>query len=219
MRLLILTFSFLISLLTVGQKSYKPTIVVLDPYQTKYDSTLLTEIEKFSYEAYISSDKEKEILDSLMDNEKNIQIMDVAEFEFGRKMNFGSSFTFSLNTMLTYMVFGQTDKCIVFPSHDISNGEIISLKSIAKKHNVLWVVNPLTLHTYIKEGNKFMTVRIQVFNAKKNKIVLDKEYTGGTTNPGFELSCERGTLGCTVNNVINPSLHDILLTILKTYQH
>jgi len=38
-------------------------------------------------------------------------------------------------------------------------------------------------------------------------------------NPGFELSCESETLSCTINNVINPSLHDILLTILGSYQH
>ena len=36
--------------------------------------------------------------------------MERAEWEFRKKMNFGSMFTLALDVMLTYMVFGQTDK-------------------------------------------------------------------------------------------------------------
>ena len=50
-------------------------------------------------------------------------------------------FTLSLDGMLTYMVWGQTDKGMVFPSHDTSNGEPGNLKAIAEKYDVLWVEN------------------------------------------------------------------------------
>jgi hypothetical protein len=159
------------------------------------------------------------ILDSLSKSVKNIQIMDIAEFHFKKQMNFASTFTLSLYSMLTYMVFGQTKNGIVIPSHVKSEGTAEKLKSIAKKHNVQWVVNPVTLHTILKNGHKITSSRVQVYDSNKNKIVLDKEYTGDSKNPGFELSCESGTLNCTVNNVINPSLHDILVTILGSYQH
>ncbi|ULQ53360.1 hypothetical protein [Flavihumibacter fluvii] len=217
--LIILIISIFTSLLTYGQTVYKPRIVVLDPYQKKYDTALLAEIIKFESEAYTTPEEEREFLESLKNKEKNNQKIEKGEWEFRKKMDFGSMFTLSLDGMLTFMVFGQTDKGIVFPSHDTSNGEASNLKSIAKKHDVLWVVNPVSLHSYVKEGNKFTTVRLQVYDAKKNKIVLDKEYTGDKKNPGFELSCESGTLDCTVNNVIDPSLHDVLLTILGGYQH
>lgn len=219
MRFIFLTFLIFAGLISVGQKKYKPTILVLDPYQTAYDTTLLTKILEYTYEAHITPQEEKHILDSLSNNEPNIRIMDIAEYHYMKLGDFASYFSFSLNTMLTYMVFGQTENCIVIPSHDKSDGSTEILKTLAKKHNVQWVVNPVTLHTYKKDGNTFSAARIQVYNSKKNKIVLDKEYTGDTKNPGFELSCESGTLSCTINNIINPSLHDILLTILGSYQH
>lgn len=219
MRFFILTILIFAGLISVGQKKYKPTILVLDPYQTTYDSTLLTEILEYTYRLDFTPEEEKHILDSLNDNEPNIRIMDVAEFHYRKQRDFASSFTLSLYGMLTYMVFGQTENCIVIPSHEKSNGSTETLKSLAKKHNVQWVVNPVSFSTYIDNGDKFSKARIQVYNYQKNKIVLDKEYTGGTKSPGFELSCDTGTLGCTINNVINPSLHDILLTILKSYQH
>lgn len=219
MRYFLLIFFLLAGLITFGQKKYMPTIVVLDPYQTRYDTTLFDEIKDFTYRVEYTSQEEKYILDSLGKNEKNIQIMDIAEFHFRKQMDFASSFTLSLYGMLTYMVFGQTENCIVLPSHDKSDGTIEQLNTVAKKHNVQWVVNPVTLHTLKKDGNTFTIARVQVYDLTKNKIVLDKEYTGDTKNPGFELSCESGTLSCTINNIITPSLHDILLIILKSYQH
>jgi len=219
MRYILLALLLCTGFTLFGQKKYKPTIVVLDPYQTQYDTTLLDEIREFTYRVEYTPQEEKHILDSLAKNEKNVEIMDRAEFNFRKQMDFASSFTLSLYGMLTYMAFGQTDNCIVIASHDKSEGTTEKLKAIAKKHNVQWVVNPATLQTFKKDGNTFSSVRIQVYDSKKNKIVLDKEYTGDTKNPGFELTCESGTLSCTINNVINPSLHDILLTILGSYQH
>lgn len=219
MRYFLLTLLLFVGLITLGQKKYKPTIVVLDPYQAQYDTTLLDKLKEFTYRIEYTPQEEKYILDSLAKDEKNVQIMNIAEFHFRKKMDFASSFTLSLYGMLAYMVFGQTENCIVIASHDKSEGTIEKLKTVAKKHSVQWVVNPVTLHTFKKDGNLFTTVKIQVYDLNKNKIVLDKEYTGDTKNPGFELSCESGTLECTINNVINPSLHDILLTILGSYQH
>ncbi len=219
MRYFLLTFLLLVGLVTFGQKKYIPTIVVLDPNQTQNDTALFEEISEFTYRVEYTLKEEKHILDSLGRNEKNNQIMDIAEFHFRKRMDFASSFTLSLYGMLSYMVFGQTENCIVIPSHEKSEGNIEKLKALAKKHNVNWVVNPVTFHTFIKDGNTFATARIQVYDLNKNKIVLDKEYTGDTKNPGFELSCEGGTLNCTINNVINSALYDVLLTILGRFQH
>lgn len=218
-RSLIPVISVFIPVLTYGQPVYKPTIVVLDPFQKKYDTTLLAEVKKFDKETYTTPEEEKEFLTTLKNKEKNIQKMEKADWEFRRKMNFGSTFTHSLGGMLTYVVFGQTVNSIVFQSHDTSNGEVNSLNAIAKKHDVLWVVNPVFLHSYKKEGNKFTTVRLQVYDAKKNKILLNKVYTGDVKNPGSALSCETGSLECTLNNIVDSSLHDILLTILGRYQN
>ena len=219
MRFVFLFVILFTGLITVAQKKYKPTIVVLDPHQTNFDTSLLVKIQEFTYSVDISAEEEKHILDSLGKKEKNIRIIDIAEYHFRKHMDFASSFTLGLYGMLTYMVFGQTEDCIVIVSHDKSNGAIGNLKTIAQKYEVEWVVNPILFQSYTKDGEKFSKARIQVYNFRKNRIILDKEYIGDTRNPGFELSCESGSLDCTISNIIDPSLHDILLTILKSYQH
>jgi len=219
MRLFLFSSFLLVALISNAQKKYKPTIVVLDPFQTSYDTALLKEIRDYTYQLDYTPQEEKHILDSLNNNVPNIRTMDVAEFHYRKRRDFASAFTLSLEGMLTYMVFGQTENCIVIPSHDKSDGTAENLKAIGKKYDVQWVVNPMLLQTYIKNDEKFSKARIQVYNYQKNKIVLDKEYEGNTKNPGFELSCETGSLDCTINNIIDPSLHDILLTILGSYQH
>lgn len=219
MRSYLLTFLLLCCLVTFSQKKYKPTIVVLTPYDTQYDTSLADEIQKFNYQTIYTTEQENYILDSLEKGKKNIRIMDIAEFHFRKQMDFPSYFTLSLFGMLTYMVFGQTENCVVIPTHEKADSTRDILKAIAKKYDVNWVVNPLIINTFKKYGNIFTSARIQVYNFKKNKIVLDKIYTGDTNNPGFELTCESGTLNCTISNIINPSLHDILITILGRYQH
>jgi hypothetical protein len=213
-RLLSIIFSLAISFATYGQVAYSPTILILDPAKKKFDSTVLSQIGKFYMPLHISSEE-----DSLKPKRENVIKMDMAENEFGKKMDYGSYFTLFLNTMVSYVVFGETNKCIVFPSHDTASGNIEDLKLLAKKYDVQWIVNPLFCRAYSIKGAMYTTVRLQVYKSKGNKIVLDKEYTGGTKNPGFELSCEDGTLECTINNIVNSAVNDIVLIILGHYQH
>jgi len=219
MRFYYLALLLVTELLAFGQEKYKPTIVVLNPYQFNFDSSLLNEIRGYIYRIDYSPEEEKHILDSLSKEEDNIKLMNISEFHYRKQMDFASKFTLSLYGMLTYMVFGQTEKCIVIPTREKSNGSTDKLEIIAKKHKVNWVVNPLSLETYIRDGQKFSRARIQIYDYKRNKVVLDKEYQGDSKNPGFELSCESGSLDCTIHSIIGPSLHDILLTIVKSYQH
>ncbi len=215
MRYFLLISLLYTGLVTYAQKKYKPVIVVLDACKIQYDTTLFEEIKNFTYRVEYTEQEEKHILDSLSKNERNIQVMDIAEFHYRKQMNYASSFTLSLYGMLTYIIFGKTENCILIPSHDKSGGTIEQLKTVAKKHNVQWVVNPVMLHSFKKDGNTYSTVRVQVYDMQKDKIALDKEYTGDTKSPGLEFSCESGTIECTINNLIKLLLHDILLAIFK----
>src|SRR5262245_18302409 len=112
MRFSFITLFLCAGLLAVGQKKYKPTIVVLDPYESHFDTTLLTKIQEYTYRSDYLPEEEKHILDSLNKNKHNIKLMGVAEFEYSKQMDFASRFTLLLYGMLTYMVFGQTENCI-----------------------------------------------------------------------------------------------------------
>lgn len=216
MRIKLLIFFLLFTAFAYGQK-YSPSVVILDPHDREYDTLLTKEIQEFDFEGYSAQD-EKSFGESIKNKPENIQRMKIEERRFFEKRDFASTFTGMLHAMISYMVFGQTDKGMVFPSHQTASGQIAELKALADKHDVQWIINPLTIKTYIKDDKKYTAVRIQVYNNRKEQIVLDKEYIGDTKNPGLELSCSQGTLNCTINNVLNVSLNDILLAILKKYQ-
>ena len=216
MRYILITLLLIIGLIVSGQERYKPTVVVLDPYQTRYDTALLEKIDEFTYRVEYTPREEKHILDSFSKSEKNVQLMDVSEFHYRKQMDFASSFSLSLYGMLTYIVFGQTEKCIILVSHDKSDGAKEKFKLISQKHRVQWVVSPLVLQSFTRDGQIFSTARIQVYDSIKDEIVLDKEYTGDTKSQGFELTCENGTLNCTINNIVGASLRDILLAISRS---
>jgi hypothetical protein len=218
MRTHLLTFFLLFTALAYGQK-YKPSVVILDPYDREYDSLLIKEIEEFDFHGQSTAEDERNLQERIKNEPKNIRKMEIEEMRFKEKRDFASTFTLSLSGMVGYMIFGQTDKAFVIPSHETSKGLIAELKALAKKNDVQWIINPLRIKTYLKDSKKYTAVRLQVYDHKKEQIVLDKEYVGDTKNPGAELSCPQGTLNCTINNVLNVSLDDILLVILKRYQH
>jgi hypothetical protein len=218
MRTPILTFFLLLTVCTYGQ-FYSPSVLILDPHHIDYDSLLIKEIQAYDFQGHLTAEDKSLFYESIKDKAGNIQKMDTEEMEFREKMNFASTFTLTVSGMVTYMIFGQTDKCLVFPTHETSNGQIAELKALANRNNVQWIINPIKLKSYLKDNKKWMAVRLQVYDNKNEQIVLDKEYVGDTKNPGLELSCPEGTLNCTINNVLNVSLNDILLAILKRYQH
>jgi hypothetical protein len=218
MRTHLLTFFLLFTAFAYGQK-YKPSVVILDPYDRKYDSVLIKEIQEFDFHGQTTAEDEKKLHERIKNEPKNIRKMEIEEMRFREKRDFASTFTLSLAGMIGYMIFGETDKALVIPSHETSTGQIAELKALAKKNDVQWIINPLMIKTYLKDNKKYTAVRLQVYDNKEEQIVLDKEYIGDTKNPGLELSCPQGTLNCTINNVLNVSLDDILLLILKRYQH
>lgn len=214
MKRIIIPVLLLTALCCNGQK-FEPSIVVLSPYETVYDSSLLEEIEAYYFEGYSTPEDERKFQEGLKSKPENIAIMKFAEWNFRETKEFASMVTMSLHGMISYKIFGVTDKVLIFPSRNRCDGQTAELRFVAKRHGVRWVVNPVKIHAYVQDGKKFTTVRLQIFDNEKNRMALNKEYTGDTKNPGLELACEEGSLSCTINNVLRKSLDEVLSTILK----
>jgi hypothetical protein len=217
---LIITLVISIGTLHVcAQQTYKPAVVVLVPSRLQYDTVFAKEVSEAEFIGRPSAADRKEFLEGLKGKEKNIQQMELAEFEYRKKGNFASQFSLGLYGMITYRIFGETEKCLILPSHDKSGSKPDDLKKIANKHKVNWVVNPVELSSYLQDGKKFSKLKFVLYDLSRNKIVIDKEYVGESRSPGFELSCESGSLECTINNLIGFVTHDVVMAILGGYQH
>jgi hypothetical protein len=198
-----------------AQKRYKPAIVVLDAYQTIYDSSLVGEIQTYDHQTAISAAEEKRVTDSLNKRAANLRRMGMAESQYRTRMDFPSRLTLALYGMLTYKIFGQTENGMVIPVHERSNSSLKDLKAIAKKHGMDWVICPLIFQAYKKNGKIFSKGTILVYNSGINRIVLRKEYEGDARDPGFEFSCENGSFECAINNIVRAALGDIVRIISK----
>ena len=214
MRLSLLAFFVLTIALCNGQ-NYDPTAVILSPYETIYDSALLTEIETYYLVGYTTPEDQKQLRARLKDKPENIATMEFAEWRFKETKDFASMLTLSYYTMISYQLFGVTDKLLVFPSHNRSSGKTSELRLIANRHKVRWIINPVSIHSYLQGGKKITTIKLQIFDGQKGKVILTKDYTGDSKNPGLEFSCTEGSLSCTINNILIQSLNDILLSIVK----
>ena len=212
------TISFAFILLTAQlcrAQDYSPSIVVLSPYETKYDSALLGEIETYYFEGYSTPEDAKEFHDELKDKPENIAMMEFAEWKYRETKDFASMLTLSFYGMVSYRLSGITDKQLVLPSRNRSEGQTGELRLLSQRHGVRWVINPVTLRCFSRNGQASTTVRFQVFDGKKGQLILEKDYTGDSRNPGLEFSCKNGPLQCTINNVLRQSLDEILTLVLQ----
>jgi hypothetical protein len=214
MRIIVFVFLLVTTSICRGQ-NHKPSVVILSPYETTYDSTLLTEIETYYFEGYSTPEDEKKFQEELKDKPENIAIMKFAEWNFRETKDFASMLTMSFYGMISYKLFGITDKLLVFPSRNRSSGQESELRLIAKRHQVRWVINPVSLRSYSKNGQKFTTIKLQIFDGQKGKVILSKNYTGDSKNPGLEFTCNDGSLSCTTNNILRQSLDEILTLIMR----
>ena len=195
--------------MTYGQ-SYAPSVAILSPYITDYDSLLLPEIETFYFEEYSNPEYQKTFLEDLKSKPRNIRMMEFRERKFKEMREFGLELTLAYYGMISYIALLSTDTCLVLPSRHRCSGQINEMEFIAKRLEVRYIINPIRLHSYVKGNNKFSTARIQVFDSQSRKILLDNEYTGDTGNIGLGLACENESLKCTIDNILQQSIRDIL---------
>jgi hypothetical protein len=196
-------------------QDYRPSIVVLSPYETQYDSTLLAEIETYYFEGYSTPEDTKEFHDELKDKPENIAMMEFAEWKYRETKDFASMLTLSFYGMISYRLSGVTDRQLVLPTRNRTAGKARELKLMSQRHDVRWVINPVILRCHSRNGQAFTTVRFQIFDGQKGRLILEKDYTGDSRNPGLEFSCKDGSLQCTTNNVLRQSLDEILTLILQ----
>ena len=141
--------------------------------------------------------------------------MKLAEWNYRNERSFSSNFSFGFYGMLSYVVYGRSPNSIVIPSHETSSSDLQELLTLAKKNEISYIINPVSLTAFQENEQKFCKIRIQLYSAKANKILLDKEYIGNSKNQGFELTCEEGSFDCTFNNITGQALPEILKTIIK----
>ena len=207
MKKTLLIFVLITSLNLFSQENRVPSIVVLNPQETIYDKGLDSIAKMYEHEEKLTDEHKQRIRES---NGENFELKSEKEILFIEKMDLGSQITFGLNFYFSYKLFEYHENHMVYPAHEINNSTKAELKKIAEKHNMNWVVNIPKVEFFSNDKGMSGKIRYQLYNLKFDEIVLDEVLTADDQNPGFEFTCESGTIGCVTNNLTSAISYKVL---------
>lgn len=138
----------------------------------------------------------------------NLKLILEKQMLMGKTLDFYSVINSVANDYLIYRLFQyhEMENLLIYGIPEKSDGSLSSLKSIAAKENVQFVLNFPEVITTVENGEKVMYITAQLYDATTNEIVFEKTDSGMDGNPGLEFTCEEGTLFCCINNALKPLL-------------
>jgi hypothetical protein len=207
MKKLLLIITLIYSINSLSQENRVPSIIVLSPQETIIDKGLDSIAKMYKREQKLTEEHKQRVRES---NGENFELKSEKEILFMEKMDLGSEITFGLNFYFSYKLFEYHENHMVYPAHEKNNSTKAELKKIAEKHNMNWIVNIPKVEFLTSDNGKSGKVRYQLYNLKFDEIVLDDVLTAGDQNPGFEFTCETGTINCVTNNLTSVISYKVL---------
>jgi hypothetical protein len=216
--LLRIAILLLITTSVLGQRTkFRPTIVILYPYEKVTSEEIDKELEQFIVEMEGTEEGKAAFLLDVKDGPENWKRIREMEFEFLNKQDFFTTLTFGCEIYISFKLFEYNPDFLVIPVRDSCDGNLKSLKKMADKYTVDWVLNFPKIKLEKEGAIKRTTVTFQLYSVLADKVVFQKDYTGINKNPGLEFTCENDedSWHCTLNNLESVALFDILDEINK----
>ena len=200
-----------------AQDTFEPQMLILSPGNFTFDPALQKEVDKNN------ADLKKmaaQILNSLYgpaDERKgqpaNAKLMLQSTAAFVQNLDVSKQFSIISQEYLVYRFLEKFPNCLLLVKDEKSNGSQDDLKKIAIEEQAPYVLNFSKAFLYKQNGQTFCKVQIQLYEQQSNKLLIDKEYTGDWNNPGFEFTCEQGSIGCTISNALSFALPEVISAV------
>lgn len=194
-------------------QTFEPSVIILLPNNTSADEALQDEIN--SYNEMIDQSRERNIRsyeivllqeEDLAENEK---IMFRKQMDFFDHLDYFGMATSVSEAFLQYLFSEKYSNMLIFAVGEKAETEIDAFSALAEKHQTQFVLNFSDLRSYVYNGSKRSTVKIQLFDNKTKEILLNEEFIGDDHNPGFQFTCDEGTLSCTINNALSTAIIEV----------
>jgi hypothetical protein len=217
MRKLMTLISLLIFTVVTGQTKYDPQILILSPNQTTCDKLLEKEVSESNKKIKQNqsvSDKSK-ILDSpeFKHQPENIQHMITCEIEFSKNLDFYKNASLISEQFLAYRFFEKFPNLFIKLLDKKNDGTLLNLKTLSENEKLQYIINFQSIELYKEKKKSHARIKIQLYDNQTNSILVDKTFSGGWNNPGFEFSCTEKTIECALNNSLSQALNEIIYKI------
>lgn len=205
--------------LSAQETNFEPSILILTPNERISDKKTKLDINEANVALekipYPTEQEIQQALNEMQFEPKNFQIMFKTQLEFSKNLNFYSSISSFIQRYLSYRFYEKFENYLVYELDENSNGNLNELASLAENHNMRYVLNIKKVKSWEEKSTKKTSIQLQLYDSIKNSLVLDKEYTGDDTNPGFEFACSEGSINCTVNNSLSQGLKELIEIVVN----
>jgi len=214
LTIIILTFTF--ALTALGQ-TFEPQILILTPNEFKYEKTFDKEIKSANKELS-KRPKNSEQTDFVKSEEfkkqpDNIQRITLSEISFSEKLDFSKQASFIAQQYLAYRFYERFPNLLILLSNNKSNGSPTDLKKIADSDKIQYVLNFPRIELYKRDGISFAKISVQLYDNFSQTFLINSEYEGDWTNPGFEFACTDKSIDCTISNALSKALGDVIYQV------
>lgn len=217
MRHLTTFISLLIFTIGAGQTKYEPQILIIAPNQTTCEKSLNKEVSDYNKKLKQSQTAlvKSKSLDSpeFKNQPENIQIMAKCDIEFSKNLDFYKQASSISEQFLAYRLSEKFPNLLIKIIDSKSDGTLTNLKYFSESEKLRYVLNFNSIELYKEKKESHVRINVQLYDNKTNSILLDKSYTGGWSNPGFEFGCAEKTIECTLSNALSQALNELIYTI------
>ncbi|HRN92233.1 MAG TPA: hypothetical protein PLE75_05050 [Ferruginibacter sp.] len=216
LTIIILTFTF--ALTALGQ-TFEPQILILTPNEFKYDKTFDKDIKSKNKEL-LKRPQNSEQADFVKSDEfkkqpDNIQKITLSEINFSEKLDFSKQASFIAHQYLAYRFYERFPNLLILLSNIKSDGSPTDLKKIADNDKIQYVLNFPRIEFFKRDGISFAKISVQLYDNSSQTFLINSEYEGDWTNPGFEFACEDKSINCTVNNALSKALGEVIYQVVS----
>ncbi|HEY2583283.1 MAG TPA: hypothetical protein VGI43_15840 [Mucilaginibacter sp.] len=211
--ILFLVFRYLVC---DGQTTFEPQMLILSPGNFTFDPSLQKEVDAKNQELKKMSEQTRQAISgekegtNLAVNLREIQKNDLA---FLQEIDFPKQLSLIAQQYLIYRFYEKFPNCLILLKDEKSNGSLDNLQKIASDQHMPYVLNFSKVSLYKQNSKTYCKLQMQLYEQGSNKLLIDKEYTGDWNNPGFEFTCEQGSIGCTISNALSFALPDVIFRV------
>jgi hypothetical protein len=211
LTIIALTFSF--AWTALGQ-TVEPQILILTPNEFKYHKTFDKDIKSKNKELSKRPQNSEQTdfvkSDEFKNQPDNIQKITLSEISFSEKLDFSRQASLIAHQYLAYRFYERFPNLLILLSNIKSDGSLIDLKKIADNDKIQYVLNFPRIELLRRGRISYAKISVQLYDNSSQTFLINSEYEGDWTNPGFEFACAEKSIDCTINNALSKALGDVI---------
>jgi len=200
-----------------ARQAYEPKILILSPSQTIVSPLLVKEVSAQNDSLNKMANTYKASLESQTGQTEgkapNLLLMFKNSIPYVTRIDFFKQVSFLADNYLVYRFYERFPNVLILLKDTSMSVQLNDMQLLAKQQQMPYIISFPRVELLMNNGQRSSKIKVQLYEQASNSFLINKEYTGDERNPGFEFTCNDGTINCTINNALSQALPDIIRQI------